>query len=77
MGGGPHSNGQPTIAQRDHGENPGKTRLAWTGEQGESVDGLRGRRPPIVRDLGWGGMENCGIRSLQVLGNSDGGGSHV
>ena len=30
-----------------------------------------------VRDRGWGGMENCGIRSRQVVGNGDGGGPNV
>ena len=54
-----------------------RTRPAWTGKQGERVDGLRGRRPTAVRDRGWGGMENCGIRSRQVVGSGNGGGSHV
>ena len=39
------------------------------GMQGERVNGLRGRRPTAFRDRGWGGMENCGIRSRQLVGS--------
>ena len=73
MGKGAHSNGQPQIAQADLDGDPREPRPAWKGPQGERVDGLRGRRPSVVRDRGWGGMKNCGIRSRQVVGSGAGG----
>ena len=76
MGRGDHSNGEPQIDQMDHGGDPRKPRpaearrksgrTAWQTNSGCSGSGI-----------GWGGMENCGIRSRQVVGNGDGGRPHV
>lgn len=56
-------------------EKPGRRGL---GEQGERRVGLRGRRLSDVRDRGWGGMENRGTITQQMLRNGDrSGGSHV
>ena len=55
-------------------KNPGRR---GRGGKEEEWTGLRGRRPTAVRDWGWGRMENCGIRSRQVVGSGDGGGTHV
>ena len=74
VGRGAHSNGQQQIDQTCHGGDPRDPRLAWTGRQEERVDGLRGRRPPVILDRRSGGIGNCGIRSRQVVGNGDRGG---
>lgn len=54
-------------------ENPGRHRRK---KQGERVDGLRGRRLPVVWDRGWGGWKIVAL-DIQVVENGDRGGSHV
>lgn len=60
----------------DYDGKAGKIEIAWAEGQAERMFRLLGRRPLDDRDRGWGGIEDRGISTWNIVQNGEGD-SHV